>query len=48
MPIIIPCHCVLAAHGKLGRFSAVGGAETKRRMLLIECALPDEPLELFD
>lgn len=38
-PIVVPCHRVLAASGKLGGFSAHGGAETKRRMLLIEGAL---------
>jgi methylated-DNA-[protein]-cysteine S-methyltransferase len=48
IPIIVPCHRVLAANGKIGGFSAPGGAETKRRMLLIERALPDEPLGLFD
>ena len=38
-PIIVPCHRVLAASGKLGGFSAFGGAMTKRRMLIIEGAL---------
>ena len=38
-PIVVPCHRVLAASGKLGGFSAHGGAVTKRRMLLIEGAL---------
>lgn len=37
-PIIVPCHRVLAAGGKIGGFSAHGGAETKRRMLAIEAA----------
>jgi methylated-DNA-[protein]-cysteine S-methyltransferase len=46
-PIVVPCHRVLAANGKLGGFSAPGGIETKRKMLLIERALPDEPLSLF-
>ena len=46
-PIIVPCHRVLAANGKLGGFSAPGGIETKRRMLVLERALPDEPLSLF-
>ena len=46
-PIIVPCHRVLAANGKLGGFSAPGGRDTKRRMLLIEGALLDEPLNLF-
>jgi methylated-DNA-[protein]-cysteine S-methyltransferase len=38
-PIIVPCHRVLAVNGKLGGFSAHGGAATKRRMLIIEGAL---------
>jgi methylated-DNA-[protein]-cysteine S-methyltransferase len=37
-PIIVPCHRVLAAGGKLGGFSARGGLETKRRLLAIETA----------
>ena len=37
-PIVVPCHRVLAAHGKIGGFSAHGGTETKRRMLAIEAA----------
>jgi O-6-methylguanine DNA methyltransferase len=37
-PIIVPCHRVLAAGGKIGGFSAHGGAATKRRMLAIEGA----------
>ena len=41
IPIIVPCHRVLAANGRLGGFSATGGAETKRRMLVIEGALTD-------
>lgn len=48
IPIITPCHRVLGADGKLVGFSAPGGVETKRRMLLIEGALPDEPLDLFE
>ncbi|GAA4549579.1 methylated-DNA--[protein]-cysteine S-methyltransferase [Amycolatopsis samaneae] len=42
-PIIVPCHRVLAAGGKDGGFSARGGVTTKRRMLVIEGALADEP-----
>ncbi|HLJ69785.1 MAG TPA: methylated-DNA--[protein]-cysteine S-methyltransferase [Roseiarcus sp.] len=34
--LIIPCHRVLAAGGKIGGFSAPGGAATKRRMLELE------------
>jgi methylated-DNA-[protein]-cysteine S-methyltransferase len=36
VPLIIPCHRVLAAGGKIGGFSAPGGATTKRRMLELE------------
>jgi methylated-DNA-[protein]-cysteine S-methyltransferase len=36
VPLIIPCHRVLAAGGKLGGFSAPGGAATKLRMLALE------------
>jgi methylated-DNA-[protein]-cysteine S-methyltransferase len=36
VPLIIPCHRVLAAGGKVGGFSAPGGAATKRRMLALE------------
>jgi methylated-DNA-[protein]-cysteine S-methyltransferase len=38
VPIIVPCHRVLAASGKMGGFSAPGGVATKRRMLEIEGA----------
>lgn len=41
VPLIIPCHRVLAAGGKLGGFSAPGGSGTKRRMLALEGAAPD-------
>jgi methylated-DNA-[protein]-cysteine S-methyltransferase len=34
--LIIPCHRVLAAGGKIGGFSAPGGAATKLRMLALE------------
>ena len=44
-PIVVPCHRVLAASGKLGGFSAHGGATTKRRMLIIEGALLELELE---
>jgi len=36
VPLIIPCHRVLAAGGKLGGFSAPGGSATKIRMLELE------------
>jgi methylated-DNA-[protein]-cysteine S-methyltransferase len=47
-PIIVPCHRVLAAHGKTGGFSATGGIETKFRMLAIERAKTDNAPSLFD
>lgn len=34
--LIIPCHRVLAAGGKIGGFSAPGGAASKSRMLALE------------
>jgi methylated-DNA-[protein]-cysteine S-methyltransferase len=37
-PIIVPCHRVLAAGGKIGGFSANGGVGTKLRMLALERA----------
>ena len=36
--IIVPCHRVLGAAGKMGGFSASGGVATKRRILEIEGA----------
>jgi len=36
VPLIVPCHRVLAAGGKIGGFSAPGGSESKARMLVIE------------
>lgn len=53
LPIVIPCHRVLAANGKTGGFSANGGVTTKFRMLAIERARlageasGDQPM-LFD
>ena len=38
IPLIIPCHRVLAAGGKLRGFSAFGGVATKARLLEIEGA----------
>jgi methylated-DNA-[protein]-cysteine S-methyltransferase len=34
--IVVPCHRVVAAGGKIGGFSASGGTSTKRRLLAIE------------
>jgi methylated-DNA-[protein]-cysteine S-methyltransferase len=36
VPLIIPCHRVLAAGGKVGGFSAPGGSDAKLRMLELE------------
>lgn len=35
-PLIVPCHRVLAASGRIGGFSAHGGQDTKRHMLQLE------------
>jgi methylated-DNA-[protein]-cysteine S-methyltransferase len=37
-PILVPCHRVIAAGGRLGGFSARGGLATKQRLLSIERA----------
>ena len=39
LPILIPCHRVLAAGGGLGGYSGGRGVETKRRLLILEGAL---------
>ncbi len=36
VPIIVPCHRILASGGKVGGFSAFGGAATKERLLALE------------
>jgi methylated-DNA-[protein]-cysteine S-methyltransferase len=47
--IVVPCHRVLAAGGKLGGFSANGGVVTKLRLLEIEGARIGEAApSLFD
>ncbi|HEX8837949.1 MAG TPA: methylated-DNA--[protein]-cysteine S-methyltransferase [Candidatus Acidoferrum sp.] len=38
VPIIVPCHRVAAAGGKLGGFSAPGGPATKGKLLALEGA----------
>jgi methylated-DNA-[protein]-cysteine S-methyltransferase len=47
-PIVVPCHRVLAANGKMGGFSAPGGVATKLRMLNIEQARTGNTPMLFD
>lgn len=39
VPIVIPCHRVVAANGKLGGYSGGGGLATKRKLLVLEGAL---------
>ena len=46
--IIVPCHRVLAAGGKLGGFSAQGGAATKLRLLSLERERASEAPTLFE
>jgi methylated-DNA-[protein]-cysteine S-methyltransferase len=43
IPLIIPCHRVLAVGGKIGGFSAPGGAAAKLRMLGLEGVQVDAP-----
>ncbi len=38
LPIVIPCHRVLAAGDRLGGFSAYGGVLTKEKLLVLERA----------
>lgn len=47
VPLIVPCHRVLAAGGKVGGFSAPGGSESKLKMLAIEGVdlRPPEPAQ---
>jgi methylated-DNA-[protein]-cysteine S-methyltransferase len=47
-PLIVPCHRVLAAGGKVGGFSANGGVATKLRLLSIEGARLTDAPTLFD
>jgi methylated-DNA-[protein]-cysteine S-methyltransferase len=45
VPIIIPCHRVLAAGNKIGGFSAPGGISTKEKLLALEgvfAGVPDD------
>ena len=36
LPLVIPCHRVVAAGGRLGGFSAPGGVQIKRKMIELE------------
>lgn len=46
--IVVPCHRVLAAGGKVGGFSANGGIATKLRLLSIESMCSNGAPALFD
>jgi methylated-DNA-[protein]-cysteine S-methyltransferase len=48
VPIVIPCHRILASAGGSGGFSAPGGVTTKLKMLDIEGARRSTEPELFD
>lgn len=39
-PILIPCHRVLAAGGRIGGFTAQGGVSVKAKMLAVEGVTP--------
>ena len=47
-PLVVPCHRVLAAGGKVGGFSANGGVATKLRLLSIEHARTSAAPSLFE
>jgi methylated-DNA-[protein]-cysteine S-methyltransferase len=36
VPLVVPCHRIVASDGRLGGFSAPGGNATKERMLALE------------
>ncbi len=38
IPIVVPCHRIVAAGGGLGGYSGAGGGDTKRRLLAFEAA----------
>ena len=47
LPLVVPCHRILAAGGRIGGFSAPGGAATKLRLLAHEGVRvgPPEPAQ---
>jgi methylated-DNA-[protein]-cysteine S-methyltransferase len=46
--IVVPCHRVLAAGGKVGGFSADGGITTKLRLLALEGTIRNGTPQLFE
>jgi methylated-DNA-[protein]-cysteine S-methyltransferase len=47
-PLVVPCHRVVGAKGKLGGFSAHGGVKTKLRLLSIEGVQAPGTAPLFE
>jgi methylated-DNA-[protein]-cysteine S-methyltransferase len=47
IPLIVPCHRVLAAGRRIGGFSAPGGARAKERMLALEGVTPGDGTPLL-
>ncbi len=37
VPLIVPCHRVITAAGKLGNYSGPQGVQTKKKLLAMEC-----------
>jgi methylated-DNA-[protein]-cysteine S-methyltransferase len=48
VPIVVPCHRVIASDGRMHGFSGRGGIATKLKLLEIEGWRPDEGPTLFD
>jgi methylated-DNA-[protein]-cysteine S-methyltransferase len=46
-PIIVPCHRIIGADGKMTGFSAPGGIKTKCRLLKIEGAIDPDLFDLL-
>lgn len=46
LPLIVPCHRVIRADGKIGNFSAPGGSKTKKKMLENEKIATKTPRQL--
>jgi methylated-DNA-[protein]-cysteine S-methyltransferase len=42
LPVIVPCHRIIAADGSLGGYSGMHGLETKQFLLTLEGWSPDQ------
>lgn len=42
LPILLPCHRIVAAGGRPGGYSGAGGLETKQRLLVLEGAIDQD------